>query len=250
MRSTLLVIAILLSLTWAVTSYAEGKPLVCGVAVGYPPYQYKDELGNPSGLDVDIAKEVARRLKRDIVFDSAPWDDVVTSLRLERIDFISGMEINPKRQVMFDFTGSYYTRKVAVFALATNKAVQNLYDLKWKVITGDRHSYVEELFDKLDLKRQIRIQQTKSKDESMLLLKNREVVAMVAPVEVAYQLARKHGVRLKVLDDTDPGSPVGIAVSKGDELLLGKIKDALKSMSQDGSLDAILQMWRGGLSIQ
>lgn len=241
---------ILICLLGPAMACAQEKPLLCGVAVGFPPYQYQDEHGKAYGLDVDIATEVARRIHREIIFKLAPWDDVVTTLRLERIDFVSGMEINLKRQVMFDFTESYYSRKVGVFALANNRAVNNLYDLRWKVITGDRHSYVEELFDELDLKRQIRIRQTKSKDESMLLLKNREAVAIVAPTEVAFHLAERHGVQLKVLDSSDPGSPVGIAVSKNDQELLRDLTEALKSMRDDGTLEKILKLWRGGLSVQ
>lgn len=223
--------------------------MVCGVATGYPPYQYMDDFGNAIGMDVVIAKEVAARLGRELVVRQEPWDDVVTLLRLERIDFISGMEINTTRKLLFDFTDSYYVRKVAVFTLATNRAIEQLYDLKWKVITGDRHSYVEELFEDLGLKRKIRIHQTRSKDESMLLLKKREAVAMVAPVEVAAHLATKYNVRLKVLDDSDPGSPVGMAVTKGNSILLDQIKEALLDMERDGTLGTILRHWRGGLSV-
>jgi len=238
----LLVLYIALLSGAVVSSQAES--LVCGVAIGYPPYQYQNKSGQVAGMDVEIAQSLVARMGREIVFRQDAWDTIVSSLRLERLDFISGMEINAKRRLMFDFTSSYYIRKIGIFVLADNTLIETIFDLKWQVIAGDRHSYVEHLFEKLKLKKKIRIHHTRSKDESMLLLKEGAVVALVAPVDVALHLAHKHDVQLRVLDASDPGSQIGIAVHKGNLALLSELERALDMMRKDGSLEIIIRKWR------
>ena len=244
MKRIVFLLVLSMALLSGVVATSQAEDLLCGVAIGYPPYQYQNKSGKVAGMDVEIAQSIVARMGREIVFRQEAWDTIVTSLRLERLDFISGMEINAKRRQMFDFTSSYYIRKIGIFVLANDKSIESIYDLKWKVIAGDRHSYVEHLFEKLKLTNQIRIHQTKSKDESMVLLIKGDVVALVAPVEVAYHLAHKYGVRLRVLEDSDPGSQVGIAVHKGNYWLLSELELALDMMKKDGSLEMIIRKWR------
>lgn len=222
---------------------SEGD-LVCGVADGYPPYQFKNGNGKPVGIDVEVIKEVGKRLGRNVIFRQTAWDDVVTELRLGKLDCISGIEINQSRRIMFDFTEPFYKRRVAVFVLAENQDIQTLVDLEGKVITGDRHSYVELHFAALGIKNRIRIQQTRSKEQAIQLLIKGDAVAFVAPKAVAYYLANLYDIQLRVLDDPDPGSPVGIAIEKGNTVLLDDIKQALNELRREGQLDAIFDKWQ------
>ncbi|QGY41138.1 transporter substrate-binding domain-containing protein [Pseudodesulfovibrio cashew] len=221
----------------------EDEVLRCGLATGYPPYQFKDEKGNPAGIDVEVAKLLAKQMGVRIQFVQDSWDNVVTSLRLGRLDCICGMEINPKRRIMFEFTPPYYSRRVVVLVLARTKSVNSLEDLKWSVVAGDRHSYIERLLEKRGLKNKIRIHQTKSKDVSMQLLEEGNVLAMIAPKAVAHYLAKKHDVHIKVIEDSDPGSPVAVAVEKGNTKLMIRLQDALVKLEENGRLDAVFSKW-------
>lgn len=222
---------------------AEEDPIICGVANGFPPYQFKDKDGVSTGIDVELMKRIAHKLGRKVEFYQAAWDTVVTNLRLGRLDCVSGMEINKTRRLMFDFTEPVYSRKVAVFTLDNNTEIQSLMDLKGEIITGDRHSYVELHFSDLGLTNQIRIHQAKSKDQSMNLLVHGEAVAMIAPKAVAYYLAGLYGVKLRILDDPDPGSPVGVAVGKGNSELHLQIQSALDELTKEGELESLLSKW-------
>lgn len=243
-RLSLALFLILCVLLFSLPVAAEGEVLNCGVASGYPPYQFQDEQGQPVGLDVDIMNAVARHMGREVRFYQDEWDNVVSALRLDRLDCISGMEITFDREKVFDFTTPYYRRQNVVFAQESNNAINNLEDLRWKVIAGDRHSYVERQLSSMGLKRQIRIRQAGSKDESMELLRKREVVAIIAPREVGYYLAVKHGLKVKVVNESDPGSPVGISVNEGNDELLAQIQAALSAVEDSGELGRILGKWQ------
>lgn len=239
----LLFLPLYIILNSGIASAEQGDRLVCGIAEGYPPYQFTLRNGEPAGIDVEVIRKVAERLGKTIEFRQGPWDRILTELRLGRLDCISGMEINQHRKMLFDFTSPYYKRTVAVFVLHDSH-IRSLFDLEGRVITGDRHSYVELHFAALGIKNKIRIHQTRSKEQSIQLLKKGEVVAMVAPKAVAYYLADQYGIKLRVLDAPDPGSPVGIAFEKGKTEMRIEVEQALTDLREEGGLDSIISKWQ------
>ena len=61
-------INILLILTFALKvnannlGYSDSKPLVIGIDQDYPPLEYVDEKGKPSGTDVEFSKILMKRI--------------------------------------------------------------------------------------------------------------------------------------------------------------------------------------------
>lgn len=227
-----------------VSAHAEPHPIVCGVAKGYPPYQFRDESGRPIGLDVEVLSQVFTIIDVSYRFEQKDWDDVVANLRYGDLDCAIGMEMSEIRLESFDFSVPYYIREISLFLLEKEARIETLDDLVWRVIAGDRHSAVEEYFSEIGLKNKIRIIQTNSKDESMRLLKEGQVTALIAPKAVGFYLAKKHEVQVKTLPLPLTASPVGIAVKKGNGALLKKINDGLEKLKQQGKLEPIINRWR------
>ncbi|WP_319466615.1 transporter substrate-binding domain-containing protein [uncultured Pseudodesulfovibrio sp.] len=215
----------------------------CGIAQGYPPYQFQNDAGEPVGLDVDVLKLVFEKMNKKVIFRQDKWNNIVANLCYGDLDCVGGMEVNQTRRSCFDFTTPYYSRRITVFVLADNNDIQNIQDLKWQTIAGDRHSFVEQLFKKQGLMKQIRIFQTKSKDESMRLLKEGTVAAVIAPRAVGSYLAKKYEINVRMLEYSDQGSPVALAVKKGNDALLQQLESALMELEQDGKLNVIFKKW-------
>jgi len=225
-------------------AYAMKNEFLCGTAQGYPPYQFQNEAGEPTGLDVEVLRLVFEKMDKKLIFQQGKWDNIVGNLCFGDFDCVGGMEINETRKSCFDFTTPYYNRKIAIFLLADNTGIHCIDDLKWTIIGGDRHSPVEQCFKEQGLKNKIRIFQTNSKDESMQLLKEKAVVAVVMPKAVGFHLARKHEIDVRVLEDSYSSSPVGIAVKKGNAELLNLLEAALLELKREGLLDAVFKKWR------
>ncbi len=236
------VCAALIACTFCLPVHAADD-LVFAVANGYPPYQFKSEAGTPAGLDVEVVKLVCARLGITTSIVQGPWDDMVTALRIGRVDCVAGMEVTEKRKNIFDFTSPYYSRRSAMFTLEDNRDIRRLEDLRGLIVAGDRHSYTEKRLSQLDLKQRIRIRQTRSKDQSVRLLKSGDVVAFIAPVAVARYLARRHDVALHMIENSDPGIPVALAVNSGETRLRDLLDAAILELFHDGSMDALLVRW-------
>ncbi|SFM16078.1 polar amino acid transport system substrate-binding protein/cystine transport system substrate-binding protein [Desulfomicrobium norvegicum] len=220
------------------------ESLTCGVAIGFPPYQFAID-DEPAGFDVDVAKAVCARLGVAARFKQGKWDDVINMLLFDRIDMVVGMEVNAFRHGYFEFSTPYATRHDVVFVLA-NSTVSRVEDLFGLVITGDRHSFVELRWKEVGIHQKIRIMQTGSKEESMDLLARGETAAAIMPLEVGKYLAALRGLEIRTLINPDPGSDVAIALRKGHPELLSRINGALRDLQAEGKLDALARKWFSG----
>jgi ABC-type amino acid transport substrate-binding protein len=87
---------------------ADKKVLKVGVDDVYPPMEYKDDKNTTVGFDVDLAKEIGKRLGMEVEFVSTAWDGIFTSLNTDKFDcIISSVSINEDRQQNFALTKPY-----------------------------------------------------------------------------------------------------------------------------------------------
>lgn len=217
--------------------------LTVGLAKGYEPYQFIDDKGVASGFDIDVAKAVFDKLKLNYQFSAYSWDDVMSLLRHNAIDVAVGAEISAARMPYFLFTEGYYTRQPALLTLADNTQVQRVKDLIGQHITGDRHSSLEAYLSQLGLKTQFRIEQMESKKEAISALAKGNVKAVIMPKRVAFYLANKIGIKLKVLWQSPQPTQVAFGVSNNNPDLVNQINDALDALRADGTLQRIKDKW-------
>ena len=237
----LLTVFALIVLLMSGPATAQGQSLSCGVATGFPPYQFTLD-GEPAGFDVEVAREVCARLGKEATFEQRNWDDIVSMLIFGRIDLVAGMEVNAFRFDYFEFSTPYSKRHDVVFVPANSNA-STVDDLFGLIVTGDRHSFVELHWKEQGIFQNIRVMQTGTKSESMALLAQGKAAAAIMPLEVGWYLAAEQGFDVRVLINPDPGSDVAIALRKGQPDLLQKINDALLDMEVEGALHALQRKW-------
>ena len=123
---------ILLLITFAISAnadnlgYTTDKPLVFGIDKDYPPLEYVDEKGNPSGFDVEFTKLLMSRLDIPMKFAPNSWGAIAGDVLNGRVD-LGMMVYSPYRR---DITN--YSR--AVFRLyhqmVTRKGAKRNYGLR------------------------------------------------------------------------------------------------------------------------
>ena len=87
---------------------ADG-PLVLAVMPELPPYAYLDtNTGAICGIDIDIVKAAAKRLGRPLEILQMPFEEMLPSVRLHKVDFAAGaITITEGRSHDVDFSISY-----------------------------------------------------------------------------------------------------------------------------------------------
>ncbi len=105
------------------------KPLVVAMELAYPPFETRDEAGEPAGVSVDLIKAFGEYADREIKIENTAWDGLIPSLQTGTADLvISSMTIRPDREEQVDFSEPYAN---ALLAVLTNKdsGIETVTDL-------------------------------------------------------------------------------------------------------------------------
>jgi ABC-type amino acid transport substrate-binding protein len=85
------------------------RPLKIATEGDFAPFNFLNEKGEASGFDVDVAKELCRRLTRECIFEIRGWADLVPSLQRGDVDIIAAsMRIPSARPTGLAFSDPYY----------------------------------------------------------------------------------------------------------------------------------------------
>jgi len=83
--------------------------IVVGTSADYEPWEYKDENDEFVGADMDIMREVARRMGVEVEFQDLGFDALVTAVQEGKIDAaIAAMGATDERREQVDFSIVYY----------------------------------------------------------------------------------------------------------------------------------------------
>ena len=130
----------------------EGKneePLVVAMELAYPPFEGKDEAGEPTGVSVDLMKAFGEYIGREIKIENTAWDGLIPSLQTGTADLvISSMTIRPDRAEQVDFSDPYANALLAVLVNKNTDASSiedlNQAGMKMAVKSGSTgHLYAE-----------------------------------------------------------------------------------------------------------
>ncbi len=230
-RSLFALLLMMVSSGWSV----DAKELTCGIATGFPPYQYQ-EGSRVEGFDADIVRLVVARTGDSCLFVQDAWDTVFNRLRYGKLDLVVGMEINPVRQKYFRFTRPYMSRQSVIFINDQNSNIASVAELEGKIIAGDRTSGIEQQWIEQGIRSRFRIRELESKAVSMQMLKDAQVQASIMPLEVGLYLAKQLGVNVRTLESPRSQVPVAIAVQQGDQMLQQKLDHALQQLIASGEI--------------
>jgi len=105
-----LVIVAMLALT-AFAALAENGTLTLATNVNFPPYEfYDDETGEPTGIDIEIAKAICEKIGYDLEVVDIDFGAIIPALAAHSYDFsAAGMTVTEERKQMVQFTDTYAT---------------------------------------------------------------------------------------------------------------------------------------------
>jgi polar amino acid transport system substrate-binding protein len=103
----------------------------------YPPQSsLNEETGEFEGFDIDVAKEIAKRLGVEVEWVTPEWTAITSGGWSDRWDMsVGSMTVLPERSEVLYFTEPYYYVPAAVAVYKDNTSIQNLEtDLDGKTI--------------------------------------------------------------------------------------------------------------------
>lgn len=80
-----------------ISNYSKAHPLLFGIDMDYPPMEYVDEEGEPSGYDIEFTKELMRRLNLPMTYSPNSWKNISGDVLHGRVD-LAMMVYSPYRK--------------------------------------------------------------------------------------------------------------------------------------------------------
>lgn len=110
-------------------SDGAARTLRVAMELAYPPFETKDDAGNPSGVSVTFMQDFADAYGYDLQIDNISFDGLIPSLQTGKADAVmSSITITPEREEEVDFTDPYAMAQLAILAGAES-GVEQVEDL-------------------------------------------------------------------------------------------------------------------------
>jgi polar amino acid transport system substrate-binding protein len=222
-----------------------GKLIFCS-DITYPPEEFYKGT-TPTGSDIDIGNEIARRMGVTGQFDNTGFDGIIAALLSNKCDaIISGMNDTPERAKTVDFVDYISVGQSLMVQKDNPKSISSLQDLGGKSVSVEvgttNKDFLEEASKKLPQK--IDVVAFPKDTDAANALKTGKVDAYFgdSPV-VAYYIAQDPSSFAFGGSPINP-IPVGIALKKDNSDLKDAISKAVDAMYADGTMNKILAKWQ------
>lgn len=220
---------------------------IVGLDDSFPPMGFRNENGEIDGFDIDLAKEVAKRIGVKVVFKPVEWDGVVLSLKNKDIDVIwNGLTITEKRKEQIAFSNVYLQNK-QIIVVKNEASIAKVEDLKGKIVGVQLGSSSEEALNsnKEIVNNLKEIKKYSNNTEALLDLKAGRIEAVVIDEVVGrYYISKKAG-EYKVLGFDLGKEDYGVGFRKEDKSFYNEVNKVLDEIKSDGTYDKISQKWFG-----
>ena len=213
----------------------EITTLTVGFDQAYPPYGYVGDDGEFTGLDLELAAEVAKRNDWGLKLEPIDWDAKDTLLNSGAITCIWNGFTMEGREDDYTFSDPYMLNAQVVVVRA-DSGIESFEDLAGKTVITQVDSAAEEVLngDMADLTATFASLETIGDyNTAFMQLESGAVDAVACDLSIAqYQLADKD--TYKQLDEQLSTEHYAVGFKKGDTALAEKVTETLKEMDEDG----------------
>ena len=209
----------------------KDNQLVMVTEAGFAPYEYY-ENGEIVGVDVDIAKEIAKYLGKELVIKDVSFDSIINEVKSGKSDFgAAGISYTEERAKEVDFTIDYSISKQVIIVKEGINKIDNLDNKRIALQLGSvADSYVTKNYKNAKVIRQ------KKYLAAIEDLKN-DKVDLVIMDELPAKEILKNNPGLVILDQELFTDKYGMVVRKGNDELLKAINKVLSDLIANGKIE-------------
>lgn len=225
----------------------ESDIWVVGTSPDYPPFEFVDENGEYAGFDIDLAKEVAKRLGKELKVEALEFESLIEALKRGKIDaIISCMNPTPERLEEADFSKGYHEVKHGILIKPDGdveiKKLEDVFNYDFGVQSGtSMDDWATKMVEEGKIKAE-QLNRYTAADSGVLDVKNGRIAAFLADLPVVQENAKKYNLEVALECNVAENANPSIVVEKGSGMLdeLNKIIDEMK---EDGTLAKLEEKW-------
>ena len=229
---------------------SAGK-FVFGLEVGYKPFEFMDDSGNLVGYDIDVSKEVAKRLGVEAEPQDTNWSTVIQTMYDGGFDLIlGGMTATEKRYERVNFSIPYMNAASGIIVLK-DSGISSRSDLGGKTVSaGAGTPQLDQLkmsADELGISYDGEIKSYDSDAVAYEAMRSKRIDAYASTLVSLLEFAKTDDNFTVLPFGSDMWSQeyTSMAFTKEDNDLREAFDDAIRAMKSDGTLAALQEKWFG-----
>lgn len=233
-------------------SNTKVQKIVVGTGTQFPNVCFIDKDGNLTGFDVELVKEIDKRLP-EYKFDLKTYEfsSLLLSLETKKIDFVAHeIEKNPEREEKYLFNKEAYAHwKNKIVVAKGNNSIQSIDDLKGKKVLTSATSAEAQILENYNKAHNNAIKivyQNGGANDTVQQITSGRVDATVA-ADFTLSLIDPKG-ELKTVGPALTEADVLFAFRKNDakdQKLADAIDEAIVKIKADGTLAKLSKQWLG-----
>ncbi len=215
-----------------------------GMEGTYPPFNYETSAGKLTGYDVDFARALCKDLSVKPDFVLIPWDGLLASLETGRIDaVVNQVTITKAREQKYAFSLPYTISGMQIIVRKGTKGITGPETLAGKRVGVNLGTNYESW-----LKHNVPTAKIVTYQDDPTMLQDLRVGRIAAVINDRLMLT--YTIKRANWPFIPAGKPfakqeMGVALQKGDTVLLRKIDGAIRHLEADGTLERISDRWFG-----
>ena len=222
----------------AFTTIESGK-LIMSTNAAFPPYEMVADDGSFEGIDVEIAGAVAAKLGLELVVDDMDFDAALLAVQQGKSDIVmAGVTVNEDRKMVMNFSDTYSKGvQVVIVKEGSDVTLDNLGDQ----MIGTQRGTTGYIYASGDYGED-HVTAYDNGASAVQALANGQVDCVIidsAPAEAF--VAANPG--LAILDTEYTVEDYAIGMSKDNTALLEAVNGALKELTEDGTIPAIVEKY-------
>jgi polar amino acid transport system substrate-binding protein len=223
----------------------ELPPLRTGMDGTFAPHAFPSLSGGYEGFNIDLANEIAKRLKRKIIIDAAQFSGLIPALQAGTYDFlVAPTTVTRERAENMLFTEGYLNTDFQFLIKKGAPKVTQLEDLKGKTVSVNKgsayDSWARELEGRIGWKVESFGTQT---DAVQAVLVGRADANVAGNTVIAWAVKNNPQLELSYLYST--GLVWAAPLRKDSGELRKTIENPIECMKLDGTIAKMHEKWFG-----
>ena len=224
-----------------VSAVAESLTMCTNVA--FPPYEFYGDDGQPTGIDVEIAKAIAAKLGYELEVVDIEFAQCIPGVQSGKYDFsAAGMTVTEERKQMVQFTDTYATgiQSIIVPEACEAEGLDDFVEENGSVKVGVQMATTGDLYTTWDYEDEGKgtVERYASDAAAVQALLAGKVDCVVIDNEPAKNfVAQNEG--LKILDTAYAEEEYAMAFAK-DSPIYADFNAALAELIEDGTVQGII----------
>ena len=227
----------------ALDQIKQAGALRIGTEGTYAPFTYHDSTGALVGFDVEIGREIAKRIGVEAEFVEGPWDGLIAGIDANRYDVvINQVGLTEERRQKYDFSEPYIASKAALVVRSDNADIASFEDLAGKRAAQTLTSN----YGKLAQENGAEIVPTDGFDQSIALVVQGRADATINDSLSFYDFKKQQpNANVKIVATRADADFSGVLLARGKPELVEAINAALADIKADGTYSTLSEKYFG-----